>query len=154
MMILDLPIEAIIAELSAKTRDEVLAELSANIVSRLPGISFNVILEALKEREMLGSTGIGDGIAIPHAKLECIANDPLLVFGRSRKGVDFNSLDDRTAHFFFLLISSDADVGAHLQTLARISRILKDQETRSDLLKASDAGSIHRIIHKNRERRI
>jgi len=153
-MILDLPVEAIIAELASKTRDDVLAELSANIVSRFPGVPFAVILEALLEREMLGSTGIGDGIAIPHAKLRGIAKVPLLVFGRSREGVDFNSLDDRTAHLFFLLVSSDADVGAHLQTLAGISRILKDPGIRNELLKAPDSDSIHRILHQNRERRI
>lgn len=153
-MILDLPVEAIIAELASNTRDDVLAELSANIVSRFPEVPFDVILEALREREMLGSTGIGDGIAIPHAKLQGVAKDPLLVFGRSREGVDFNSLDDRRAHLFFLLVSSDADVGAHLRTLAGISRILKDPEIRNELLKAPDSGSIHRIIHQNRERRI
>ena len=153
-MILDLPVEAIIAELASKTRDDVLAELSANIVSRLPEVSFDLILGALLEREMLGSTGIGDGIAIPHAKLQGIAKNPLLVFGRSRQGIDFNSLDDRNAHLIFLLVSSDADVGAHLQTLAGISRILKDPEIRNELLKAPDSGSIHRIIHQNRERRI
>lgn len=154
MMILDLPVEAIIAELSSGTRDDVLAELSANIISRLPGVSLDVILEALLEREMLGSTGIGDGIAIPHAKLQGITKEPFLVFGRSRGGVDFNSLDGRTAHLFFLLVSSDADVGGHLQTLARISRILKDPEIRNELLNAPDSVSIHRIIHQNRERRI
>jgi len=153
-MILDLPVEAIIEELASKTRGDVLAELSANVVSRFPGLPLDVILEALMEREMLGSTGIGDGIAIPHAKLHGITKDPLLVFGRSREGVDFNSLDDRSAHLFFLLVSSDADVGAHLQTLARISRILKDPEIRNELLKAPDSVSIHRIIHENRERRI
>ena len=153
-MILHLPVEAVIAELASKTRDDVLAELSANIVLRLPGMPFDVILEALLEREMLGSTGIGDGIAIPHAKLQGLTRDPLLAFGRSSDGVDFNSLDGRTAHLFFLLISSDADVGAHLQTLARISRILKDSEVRNRLMKAPDSVVIHRIIHqKNRERR-
>ena len=152
-MILDLPVEAIIAELTSKSRDDVLAELSANIVSRFPGVYYHVILEALLEREMLGSTGIGDGIAIPHAKLQGIAKDPLLVFGRSREGVDFKSLDGRTAHLFFLLVSSDADVGIHLQTLAGISRILKDPEIRNELLHAPDSVSIHRIIHQNRERR-
>jgi nitrogen PTS system EIIA component len=153
-MILDLPVEAIIAELTSRSGNDVLAELSTNIVSRFPEVSFDVILEALLEREMLGSTGIGDGIAIPHAKLLGIAKNPLLVFGRSREGVDFNSLDDRTAHLFFLLVSSDADVGAHLQALARISRILKDPEIRTELMNAPDSGSIHRIIHQNRERRI
>jgi nitrogen PTS system EIIA component len=151
---LDLPVEAIIAELTSKTRDDVLAELSANIVSRFPGVLLDVILEALLEREMLGSTGIGDGIAIPHAKLDGIARDPLLAFGRSLDGVAFNSLDDRDAHLFFLLVSSDADVGVHLQTLARISRILKDPEIRNELLNAPDSVSIHRIIHKDREARI
>lgn len=153
-MILDLPVEAIIAELASKTRDDVLAELSANIVSRFPGVPSDFILEALLEREMLGSTGIGDGIAIPHAKLRGIAKDPLLVFGRSREGVAFNALDGRTAHLFILLVSSDADVGVHLQALAGISRILKNPEIRNELLNAPDSESIHRILHQHRERLI
>lgn len=152
-MILNLPLEAIIPELSSKSRDEVLAELSANLVSRYSWLPGETILDALLEREMLGSTGIGDGVAIPHARLHGIVDEPLLVFGRSREGIYFNSLDDQNVHLLFLLVSSDADVGNHLRTLARISRIFKDPCVRKGLLTAPDPASIHGLIHQNREMR-
>jgi PTS system nitrogen regulatory IIA component len=146
MMALDLQPEAIIPELSATTKDDLLAELSANVVSRCPELSEAEIVRVLQERELLGSTGIGDGVAIPHGKLREMNRDPVLAFGRSREGIDFNALDGRKAHLFFLLLASDSAVGLHLKVLARISRILKDPVVRRSLLEALDAAAIHAII--------
>lgn len=145
-MLLDLPAEAIIPELSASTRDEVLAELSSNVVARYPELAGVDIIRILREREQLGSTGIGDGVAIPHGKLRNSKLEAVLVFGRSIKGVDFNSLDARKTHIFFLILAADTAVDNHLRMLARISRILKDSSVRNALLDAADAGSIHAII--------
>lgn len=151
-MLLDLPVEAIISELSASTRDEVLSELSANVVTRYPELARADIVRILREREQLGSTGIGDGVAIPHGKLRNFKHEPVLVFARSIKGVDFNSLDARKAHLFFLMLASDAAVDTHLRMLARISRILKEPSVRKALLDAVDAGSIHAIISEQERR--
>jgi len=150
-MLLELPAEAIIPDLKASTRDGVLEELSANVVSRYPELSGDEIVRILKEREQLGSTGIGDGVAIPHGKLRS-CREPVLVFGRSIKGVDFNSLDARRAHLFFLILASEAAVDTHLRMLARISRILKDPSVRKAILDAADSGTIHAIISEQERR--
>jgi PTS system nitrogen regulatory IIA component len=151
-MLLDLPAEAIIPELAASSRDEVLAELSVNVVTRYPELAGADLVSILREREQLGSTGIGDGVAIPHGKLRNFKQAPVLVFGRSIKGVDFNSLDARKAHLFFLMLAADDAVDTHLRMLARLSRILKDPAVRKALLEAVDAGSIHSIIAEQERR--
>jgi len=148
-MLLDLPVEAIVPELVSAGRDDVLAELAANLVSRSPELSTETVVRILVERELLGSTGIGDGVAIPHGKLQHVAIKPLLVFGRSRDGVEFNSLDGRKAHLFFLILVSAADVGTHLRILARISRVMKDPAVRRELMAAGSAGEIHALLQRH-----
>ncbi len=137
--------EDIIPDLTSGRKDEVLAELAAKVEERDPDIDRKELLKILLERERLGSTGIGDGVAIPHGKVKN-AKDLVLVFGRSLAGVDFNSLDGRPAHLFFLLVAPDEAVGIHLKMLARISRILKDPATRKRLLEAADAAAIYNVI--------
>jgi PTS system nitrogen regulatory IIA component len=148
-MLFDLPVEAIVPELVSVARDDVLAELAANLVSRSPELSTDEVVRILVERELLGSTGIGDGVAIPHGKLQNVAGKPLLVFGRSSDGVEFNSLDGRRTHLFFLILASAADVGAHLRILAKISRVMKDPVVRKELIAAGSAGEIHAVIHRH-----
>ena len=138
-------VEDVIPELSAHTKEQVLDELAAKIVVRHPGIHHEELLKILLERERLGSTGIGDGIAIPHGKLRRI-DKPVLAFGRSLKGVDFNSLDGRKVNVFFMLVAPEGAVGVHLKMLARISRILKDPDIRKQLIAAPDAAAIFDII--------
>jgi PTS system nitrogen regulatory IIA component len=148
-MLFDLPVEAIVPELVSVSRDDVLAELAANLVSRSTELSTDEVVRILVERELLGSTGIGDGVAIPHGKLQHSAMKPMLVFGRSRDGVEFNSLDGRRAHLFFLILSSAADVGAHIRILAKISRVMKDPVVRKELAAAGSAREIHAVIHRH-----
>ena len=93
----------------------------------------------------LGSTGIGDGVAIPHGKLSGIP-ELKLVFGRSIGGVDFESMDGQLAHLFFLLIAPEESVGVHLKTLARISKLLKDPAVRQKLMAAEGQDEIFQVI--------
>jgi nitrogen PTS system EIIA component len=97
------------------------------------------------DRERLGSTGIGDGIGIPHGKLKGLTS-LVIGFGISRKGVDFESMDNRPTHIFFLLITPENSTGLHLKLLARISRILKSESFKEQLLNAADAEDIVSII--------
>jgi PTS system nitrogen regulatory IIA component len=97
------------------------------------------------ERERLGSTGIGSGIGIPHGKLRDL-DGLVLGFGLSRKGVDFESMDNRPTHIFFLLVTPENSTGLHLKLLARISKILKQDSFRERLLKADDREEIYAII--------
>lgn len=136
---------AIIAELKGTGKRDVLVELTDALLSVNPKLDRENILKVLLERERLGSTGIGDGVAIPHGKLKEL--DSLLIsFGLSRQGVDFDSMDGKPANLFFLLIAPEDSVGIHLKTLARISKLLKSTAARARLLAASDSAEIHRII--------
>jgi PTS system nitrogen regulatory IIA component len=141
----------IIPALAADTKEGVLAEMAARVEERHPGLKRQELLQILQERERLGSTGIGDGIAVPHGKLRG-ARELVMVFGRSRTGVEFSALDGRPVYLFFLLVAPDDAIGIHLKMLARISRILKDPAVRKALLEAPDAAAIHAIIREQDSR--
>lgn len=142
--------EAITAELAATSKNEALAELTDAILRVEDGLDRDEVIAVLQERERLGSTGIGEGVAIPHGKLKNI--DKLLIsFGRSRAGIDFDSMDGRPAHLFFLLVAPEESVGIHLKTLARISKLLKNTDVRRRLQDAGDAEEIYQIIAREEE---
>ncbi len=146
MKILDiLPKEAIVPELKARTKREVLEELSDALVAIKKYLKRDELVEVLMERERLGSTGIGEGVAIPHGKLKNI--DQLLIsFGRSTEGIDFDSMDGKPAHLFFLLVAPENSAGIHLRALAKISRLLRSVNLRQKLFNASSRDEIFEII--------
>lgn len=141
----------IIPALSAVTKGDVLSELAAKVSEQHPGLDRDGIFRILQEREQLGSTGIGGGIAIPHGKLKRL-DKPVMVFARSLEGVDYNALDNSPVHLFFVLIAPEDAVGVHLKMLARISRILKDPAVRKELLEAPDAAAIYAAIQEQDNR--
>jgi fructose-specific phosphotransferase system IIA component len=113
----------------------------------------NKLIDALMARESLGSTAIGQGIAIPHAKSECV--DKLVAaFGLSKKGVDFDSLDAEPVFIFFLLVAPQDSAGPHLKALARISRLLKDKYMRDSLRACQDEKSVVKIISQEDEKKL
>lgn len=145
MKILDvLPKDAILADLKAQDKKGILEEL-VEPISRLKEVNREELVRVLMERERLGSTGIGSGIGIPHGKLKDL-DGLVLGFGLSRKGVDFESMDNRPTHIFFLLVTPENSTGLHLKLLARISKILKHDPFRERLLKAADREEIYAII--------
>lgn len=145
MKILDvLPKDAILADLKAQDKKGILEEL-VEPISRLKAVNREELVRVLMERERLGSTGIGSGIGIPHGKLRDL-DGLALGFGLSRKGVDFESMDNRPTHIFFLLVTPENSTGLHLKLLARISKILKHDPFRERLLKAADREEIYAII--------
>jgi len=105
------------------------------------------LVRILLERESIGSTGIGDGVAIPHGKLSPIS-DMVVAFGRSSRGVDFQSLDAKPVYLFFLLVTPDNKPGDHLKALARIFRILKNPALREDLKRTADRQELKRLIYE------
>jgi PTS system nitrogen regulatory IIA component len=136
--------ETIISELTATDKKGVLQELTGP-VAQVSGANQDEMVRVLLERERLGSTGIGTGVAIPHGKLRSL--DSLLVgFGRSRKGIDFDAIDGKPAHLFFLLMAPENSTGAHLRMLARISRLLKDSSLRQSLMDAADRHELFTLI--------
>ena len=113
----------------------------------------NKLIEALMNRESLGSTAIGQGIAIPHAKSDCVEK-LVAAFGLSKKGVDFDSLDGELAYIFFLLIAPQDSAGPHLKALARISRLLKDKYFRDTLKACEDEKAVIKIITEEDEKKV
>ena len=137
--------DLIVPELTSKNKKEVLEELVSVIVKRNNLIDKEELIEVLLERERLGSTGIGDGIAIPHGKLKNI--DTLLAsFGKSIDGIDFDSMDGKPTHLFFLLVAPENSAGIHLKALARISRLLKDSSFIQDLMEAKLKDDLFKTI--------
>jgi len=105
------------------------------------------LVEVLLERERLGSTGIGDGIAIPHGKIQDL-DELILSFGRSAQGIEFDSMDGRPTHLFFLLIAPENSAGIHLRALAKISRLLKSAHFRQRLLEAGTVEELFLVIQE------
>ena len=137
--------EMVIPQIRGGSKTEVLTELAQCLCRAQPEVTFDRLLGVLQERERLGSTAIGDGIAIPHGKLRGITKI-LGVFGRSTPGVDFDSLDGNPTHLFFLLIAPEDSASLHLKALARVSRLFKDNGFRRHLLEAPDAAELYRLL--------
>ena len=139
--------KAISADLKSQTKVDVIDELvglliqSGSIEKRNKG----KIIEVLMAREALGSTAIGQGIAIPHGKSDCVKK---LVgsIGVSKKGIKFDSLDGEPAYIFFLLLAPIDSAGPHLKALSRISRLLKDKYFRENLKNLKDEKTILKLI--------
>jgi len=146
-----LPEQCVLSDLEGTTKKEVVLELvnalkNANLIEDVDK-AVNVVLE----REKLGSTGIGDGVAIPHGKLKGIRNI-LCAFGRSIKGVDFDSVDHNPVHIFFLLIAPEDSASLHLQMLSRISKILRDPSFRKGLIESGKEDSLYqKVIEEDRK---
>ncbi|MBI4550359.1 MAG: PTS sugar transporter subunit IIA [Candidatus Omnitrophica bacterium] len=138
--------------MEATDKEAALKEL-VEILSRVKDIGDKkAIVRALIERESLGSTGIGQGIAIPHAKTERLS-ELIAVLGISRKGVNFDALDGEAVYIFFLLVAPKDSAGPHLKALAKISRLLRDSYFCELLKRAKDENEIYEIIRNEEERR-
>jgi len=135
----------IIPELKAKDKKGVLEELAEVISSHEPSIDKGALVKVLVERERLGSTGIGDGVAIPHGKMNGVSR-PIISFGRSRQGLDFDSMDGQPAHLFFLLIAPEDSSSVHLQVLAKIAKILKNRDFRKKLMEPGTKKELYQTI--------
>ncbi|WP_319525125.1 PTS sugar transporter subunit IIA [uncultured Desulfosarcina sp.] len=148
MKILDvLDKEAILIDLKSKDKIGILNEL-VEPAARITGIDHKEMVQVLMERERLGSTGIGGGIGIPHGKLKNL-DKLVLGFGLSREGVDFESMDGRPTHIFFLLITPEHSTDLHLKLLARVSRLLKKEPLKEMLMKAKSVEEIVSIISED-----
>jgi len=151
MKILDvLDKEAILVDLKSDDKKGVLEEL-VTPAARIAGVNHEEVMRVLLDREQLGSTGIGGGIGIPHGKLKGLKS-LVLGFGLSRKGVDFESIDGKPTHIFFLLVTPENSTGLHLKLLARISRILKNDLFKERLLEAAGRDEILSIIKEEDDR--
>src|SRR6266851_1061791 len=137
--------DLVVADLKGTTKPDVLNELAQALAAKYKEIPLRPLTAVLAERERLGSTAIGDGIAIPHGKLRGVTKI-IGVFGRHRLGVDFDSLDGAPTHLFFVLVAPEDSASLHLKALAHVSRLLKDGAFRDRLIAAPDAAELYRLI--------
>lgn len=139
--------DAVILDLGVRSKREVLAEMAAALAKVEPQIEAGRLLEVLLEREALQSTGIGEGVAIPHGKLPGL--DRLVAsFARSVAGVDFDSIDGQPSHHFFLLVVPEHSGGQYLKALARISRFFRDAAFRRKLAEGETLDDVIRAIEE------
>ncbi len=139
--------EASILDLQATGKDGVLAEMAGLLAEAEPALSPDGLLSVLREREALQSTGIGEGVAIPHGKVTGLER-LVATFARSSAGVDFESIDGQPTQLFFLLVVPEQSGGQHLKALARISRFFRDASFREKLIGATDLDEIFRAIEE------
>lgn len=136
-----------ILDLASDTKDAVLEELARAVAEAEPSLNAERLQEVLADREALQSTGIGEGVAIPHGKISGL--DRIVAsFARSVKGVDFQSIDGQPTHLFFLLVVPEHSGGQHLKALARISRFFRDAEFRQKLISAATLDDVFRSIEE------
>ena len=141
--------EAINVSLTAMDKEGVIRELAHGLVKsgEIKPAEEEKLVPILLAREALGSTGIGQGVGIPHGKSNCV-RQLVGAFGLSRRGVNFDSLDGEPVHIFFLLVAPEDSAGPHLKALARISRLLKDRFFREALKEAKDEKQVLRVIQQ------
>ena len=133
--------DAIESDMKSTTKTDAIRELVA-LLKRAGSITQeDAVAEVVLEREELGTTGIGEGIAVPHGKSGAVES-LLAAFGRSVRGIDFEALDNQPVHLFFLLVAPKNSTGPHLIALARISRLLKNRDFRKALMDAKDKAEI------------
>ncbi len=135
--------------LEASDGDEAISVLG-EILSEGIGVPRERIVTALKERERLGSTGVGDGFAIPHCKLQGI-NEIVVAVARFDQGIDFHAPDGRPVRLMFVVLSPPDQPAAHLQVLSQIARVLKRKDVRRRLMEAEDAVALAKVIQESAE---
>ena len=136
--------DAVLGSLKAQSKKQVIQELCEH-ASRLTGLTEREIFETILQRERLGSTGVGHGVAIPHGKLRSV--DRLFgVFARLARPVDFDSLDDQPVDLVFLLLAPESAGADHLKALARIARVLRDSTVAQKLRATDDPAALYSLL--------
>jgi len=136
--------DAVLPALKANSKKQLLQELAAKAAS-VTGLPEREIFDVILQRERLGSTGVGNGIAIPHGKLPSLARI-VGVFARLDAAVDFEALDDQPVDLVFLLLAPEGAGADHLKALSRIARVLRDNETVAKLRASSSASAIYALL--------
>jgi fructose-specific phosphotransferase system IIA component len=139
--------ESIVLDLRAREKRDALAEMAKALAEGKSGLDQKRVFRALHDREELQSTGIGEGVAVPHCKLPDLSH-PVTSFARSREGVDFRASDGQPSHLFFPLVVPEGSEGQHLKILARISRYLHDARFRERLWEARTPEDVFRAVEE------
>lgn len=142
---------SVLVGLQGETKEEIIKELVDSLETGAVVTDREKVLQAVVEREKIMSTGIGDGIAIPHGKSDAVTR-LAAALGTHKRGVDFEALDGEPAYVFFLLVSPANVSGPHIKALARISRLLKNDDFKKRLISAANAAEIMRLIEAEEKR--
>jgi PTS system nitrogen regulatory IIA component len=142
----------IVLDLSGGSKREILEKLAAPVAETHSHLDHDTLVSVLVEREETSTTAIADGIAIPHGKMP-IGEEVICAFGRSREGLEFDSVDGNPTHLFFLLISPESSPSIHLRWLAHLAVLLKNPEFRRALLAAENAEEILDILEAEEKAR-
>ncbi|GGL62140.1 PTS fructose transporter subunit IIABC [Sporolactobacillus putidus] len=146
MKITDLMIErAMVMDMKATTKEAAIDELISSLYKNGRINDPKLFKEMILKREAESSTGIGDGIAMPHAKTKAV-NEATVVFGRSKSGVNYEALDGKPSHLFFMIAAPEGAANVHLQTLAALSRLLIDQEFVAQVKEAKTSGAVAKLF--------
>lgn len=137
--------EAVVVDLSAKSKADVLKELATGLARANQSVPEARFLQVLQEREKIGSTGMEKGVAIPHGRLSEISS-LVACFGVSRQGIEFDSRDGKRSHFFFALVAPDNSPGLHLKALSKLSRLFRSDAFKDALLGAATVESMYALI--------
>lgn len=137
--------ESTIVDLQGETKEDIIRELVDVVPMGHVVTDKEKVLMAVLEREKIMSTGIGDGIAIPHGKSDAVSQ-LAAALGTQRRGVDFEALDGEPAFVFFLLVSPAKVSGPHIKALARISRLLKNDDFKKKLTAATTPAEVLSVI--------
>ena len=143
--------DGVISDLQGIDKLSVLKELSRVLVKPYQLPLAEEITKAVVDREKLQSTGIGEGIAIPHGRLKKLG-DIIVSFGRSIQGIDFASVDGKTTHLFFLVVAPENSTGNDLKLLGRIVTVLKNDSFKKRLMKARSQGELFQLIAEEDEK--
>lgn len=137
----------VIFDMKAATKDEAIEELVGLAASSNMIKDEQMLRQDVKEREELVTTGVGYGVAFPHAKTRS-AKGIVIAFGRSNKGIEFDAMDHKPVQLFFLIAAPEDAIGAHLNVMARLSYLMKSEENREKLLEATSPGDVLLLIDK------
>ncbi|WP_339135441.1 MAG: PTS sugar transporter subunit IIA [Candidatus Electrothrix sp. GW3-4] len=136
----------IVLELESTNKEGLLGEMAGVAQKKDPELHAETILQVLMEREQLGSTGVGNGVAIPHGKLHGL-EQCLVCFGRSTKGIGFEAKDNKPVHLVVMILSPINMAEEYLQTLARVSKLMNSESNRNKFLQASSKKNIQQLFN-------
>jgi mannitol/fructose-specific phosphotransferase system IIA component (Ntr-type) len=137
--------ELIVLNFTARNKTLALKELTKNFARIHPAVSQSALLQALLKREELGSTGIGDGVALPHTNVNQIEH-PKVLLAVSKRGIEFNSFDGGLTHFIILIVYPQSFIGRQTQVLSKIARLFREKSLRESLLGAASPEKVLEIL--------
>ena len=143
---IELTEQCIVLELEATNKEGLLGEMAGAAQKNHPELKSEIIQQVLMEREQLGSTGVGNGVAIPHGKLHGL-EQCMVCFGRSTKGIGFEAKDNKPVHLVVMILSPMNMAEEYLQTLARVSKLMNNESKRNKFLHASSKKSIQQLFN-------